>query len=106
MEYLRLFNKNIDYQTFVNSDDYLVPNTCLIKESNIVICKELISGSTTPDEPDTPDEPNIDSIGEVNENNEIIINEELLSPGTYTLKYIDGNDNPIDNFKPINEFTI
>lgn len=99
MEYLRLFNKNVDYQAFVSSDDYLVPNTCLIKESNIIICKEL-SGSTTPDEPDT------NSIGEVNENNEIIINEELLSTGTYTLKYIDNNDQIVDNFKPIIEFTI
>ena len=106
MEYLRLFNKNTDYQTFVNSNDYLVPNTCLIKEGNIIICKELISGSTTPDEPVTPDEPDTNSIGEVNENNEIIINEELLTAGTYTLKYIDNNDQIVDNFKPIIEFTI
>lgn len=101
MKYLRLFNKETDYQSFVNSSDYLVPNACLIKEGNIVICKESISGSTTPDEPDTPY-----SIGEVNENNEIIINEELLSTGTYTLKYIDNNDQIVDNFKTIIEFTI
>ena len=34
------------------------------------------------------------------------INEELLSSGTYTLKYIDSYDQVVDNFKPITDFTI
>lgn len=60
----------------------------------------------TPVEPDTPEEPTVDNIGEINESNEIIINEELLSSGTYTLKYIDSYDQVVDNFKPITDFTI
>jgi hypothetical protein len=68
------------------------------------------SGNTTPEtpvEPEIPEEPETtDSIGEIGENNVININEELLSSGTYTLKYIDNYDNVIDDFKPISEFTI
>ena len=50
--------------------------------------------------------PSTNSIGEITAENNIIINEELLSAGTYTLRYIDSNDNIIDNFKPITDFTI
>lgn len=68
------------------------------------------SGSTTPEtpvEPEIPEEPEtIDSIGEITENNVININEEQLSSGTYTLKYIDNYDEVIDDFRPISEFTI
>jgi hypothetical protein len=60
----------------------------------------------TPDEPETPDEPIVEELGQISDDNQIIINEDLLPPGTYTLKYIDGNDNAIDNFKTISEFTI
>lgn len=65
---------------------------------------EIHGDNTT--EPDTPEEPNTENIGEINENNEIIINEELLSSGTYTLKYIDDYDQVVDNFKPLTDFTI
>lgn len=78
-----------------------------IVEQMIKNATQKIDGGIINSQPtDEPEEPITEAIGEINENNEIIINEELLSPGTYTLKYIDGNDNPIDNFKPINEFTI
>ena len=50
--------------------------------------------------------PTVDSVGEITENNEILINEEMLSAGTYTLKYLDANDNVVDNSKPITNFTI
>jgi hypothetical protein len=50
--------------------------------------------------------PSTNSIGEITAENNIIINEELLSAGTYTLRYIDSNDNIISNFKPITDFTI
>lgn len=75
--------------------------------------KEAISridgGIITPEEPETPevpDEPIVEDFGQISDNNQIIINEDLLPSGTYTLKYIDGNDNAIDNFKTISEFTI
>lgn len=72
--------------------------------------KEAISridgGIITPEEPETPDEPIVEEFGQINDDNQIIINEDLLPSGTYTLKYIDGNDNAIDNFKTISEFTI
>jgi hypothetical protein len=75
--------------------------------------KEAISridgGIITPEEPETPetpDEPIVEEFGQISDDNQIIINEDLLSSGTYTLKYIDGNDNAIDNFKTISEFTI
>jgi hypothetical protein len=59
------------------------------------------SGSTTPEVP-TPNT----GVGEITEENSISINEENLSAGTYTLKYIDSNDNAIDNFRPITTFII
>lgn len=75
--------------------------------------KEAISridgGIITPEEPETPetpDEPIVEEFGQISDDNQIIINEDLLPSGTYTLKYIDGNDNAIDNFKTISEFTI
>lgn len=60
------------------------------------------SGSTTPEIPSEPDV----ELGEISEGNSISINEENLSAGTYTLKYIDANDNAIDNFRPITTFII
>jgi hypothetical protein len=62
------------------------------------------SGSTTPEIPSEP-EPDVE-LGEISEGNSISINEENLSAGTYTLKYIDANDNAIDNFRPITTFII
>ena len=53
-------------------------------------------------EPDTPS----DSIGSITENNAIIIDETQLENGTYTLRYIDSNNNIIDNFNEITSFEI
>ena len=66
------------------------------------------SGSTTPEIPSEPEpDPTPDvELGEISEGNIISINEENLSAGTYTLKYIDANDNAIDNFRPITTFII
>lgn len=50
--------------------------------------------------------PTVSGIGEITESNDILINEEMLSTGTYTLKYLDGNDNVVNNSKPITNFTI
>lgn len=78
----------------------------MIKDAIDEIHGDNTTTPDTPTEPDTPEEPTTENIGEINENNEIIINEELLSSGTYTLKYIDSYDQVVDNFKPITDFTI
>lgn len=64
------------------------------------------SGSTIPEIPSEPDPTPDVELGEISEGNSISINEEKFSAGTYTLKYIDGNDNAIDNFRPITTFII
>lgn len=38
--------------------------------------------------------------------NSIVIDETKLENGTYTLRYIDANDNIIDNFNEITSFEI
>jgi hypothetical protein len=73
---------------------------------------KIIDFSTNPNEPDVPEEPEIpeepvfEALGEITEDNIIVINENLLSEGTYTLKYLDSSDNVISNFKPLGEFEI
>lgn len=64
------------------------------------------SGTTTPEIPSEPNPTPDVELGEISEGNSISINEENLSAGTYTLKYIDANDNAIDNFRPITTFII
>lgn len=36
MKYLKLFNNNIDYQNYVKSDDYIIPNVSYVKGSDSV----------------------------------------------------------------------
>jgi hypothetical protein len=59
-----------------------------------------------PEEPETPEEPVVETLGEITEDNTITVDENLLSEGTYTLKYLDSSDNVISNFKPLGEFEI
>lgn len=59
-----------------------------------------------PEEPEIPEEPVVEALGEITEDNTIVVNENLLSEGTYTLKYLDSSDNVINNFKPLGEFEI
>ena len=61
-----------------------------------------------PVEPDTPVEPEIptENIGSITEDNSIVIDETQLENGTYTLRYIDSNENVIDNFNEITSFEI
>lgn len=42
MKYLKLFEKETDYQSFVSSSDYLVPNVCLLKEGNEIKCNDIV----------------------------------------------------------------
>jgi hypothetical protein len=61
-----------------------------------------------PTEPDVPEEPEVptESVGSITEDNSIVIDETRLENGTYTLRYVDANDNIIDNFNEITSFEI
>ena len=61
-----------------------------------------------PDIPVEPEDPDIPtgSIGSMTSDNSIVIDETQLENGTYTLRYIDANDNIIDNFNEITSFEI
>lgn len=61
-----------------------------------------------PDNPVEPDEPELPtgSIGIITSDNSILIDETQLENGTYTLRYIDENENIIDNFNEITSFEI
>lgn len=58
-------------------------------------------GNTEPEDPEIED-----AIGAIDADNTISINENMLTSGTYTLRYVDENDSIIDSFKPITSFTI
>lgn len=64
--------------------------------------------ASIPEEPDTPVEPEVptESIGSITEDNSIVIDETQLENGVYTLRYIDSNENAIDNFNEITTFEI
>lgn len=73
------------------------------------ILGEDLSEPEDPVVPPTPDpdpEPEVSNIGNVSADSGININSELLQSGTYELRYIDENDNIIENFDPITTFTI
>jgi hypothetical protein len=61
-----------------------------------------------PSIPETPVEPEIpvESIGSITDDNSIAVDETRLENGTYTLRYVDANDNIIDNFNEITSFEI
>lgn len=58
-----------------------------------------------PEEPKGPETP-MENIGSITKDNSIVIDETQLENGTYTLRYIDSNDNIIDNFNEITSFEI
>ena len=73
------------------------------------ILEESLPEPEDPVVPPTPDpepEPEVSNIGNVSADSGININSELLQSGTYELRYIDENDNIIENFDPITTFTI
>lgn len=91
----------------------------LINDSNYVslevvqqMIADAIANLNNPDpeppvepEPDTPEEPTLD-FGIITNDNSIVIDETQLENGKYTLRYIDSNDNIIDNFNEIATFEI
>jgi hypothetical protein len=52
-----------------------------------------------------PEQPS-EIVGSITNDNSIVIDETQLENGTYTLRYIDSNDNIIDNFNEITSFEI
>ena len=58
-----------------------------------------------PETPDVPEQPS-EIVGSITNDNSIVIDETQLENGTYTIRYIDSNDNIIDNFNEIASFEI
>lgn len=77
---------------------------------------DAIANLNKPEEPETPVEPEpeipvepevpTENIGSITEDNSIIIDKTQLENGMYTLRYIDANENIIDNFNEITSFEI
>ena len=58
-----------------------------------------------PETPNVPEQPSV-IVGSITNDNSIVIDETRLENGTYSLMYIDSNDNIIDNFNEITSFEI
>lgn len=100
-------------KSHTHDDRYYTKEEVLEIVANIYVeVQKMIDASINPSEPDipeepeTPEEPVIETLGEITDDNTITVNEDLLSEGTYTLKYLDSSDNVISNFKPLGEFEI
>lgn len=61
--------------------------------------------ANVPETPDVPEQPSL-IVGSITDDNSIVIDETQLENGTYSLRYIDSNDNIIDNFNEITSFEI
>ena len=72
------------------------------------VCWSVLEDSLPePEDPVVPEpEPEASNIGTVSADSGININRESLLPGTYELRYIDENDNIVENFDSITTFTI
>jgi hypothetical protein len=58
-----------------------------------------------PETPDVPEQPSV-IVGSITNDNSIVIDETQFENGNYYLRYIDSNDNIIDNFNEITSFEI
>lgn len=126
LENLSRYNDNIQLvidDRIKTSIENIVPTkvSAFENDSNYVsldVVKQMIADAIAnlnkPVEPDTPTEPDVpvepdtptENIGSITEDNSIVIDETQLENGTYTLQYIDANDNIIDNFNKITSFEI
>jgi hypothetical protein len=120
------FNKKEDFLKEVANGNILNQSIVFIKDSKEIFTHEEFYGQSLdieyctnndilrlfdpsiPEEPDTPVEPEVpvESIGSITEDNSIVIDETQLENGTYTLRYVDSNNNIIDNFNEITSFEI
>lgn len=99
---------SIEELSYYNDKLWSVINQKLEKSSIEYCTNDDILRLFDPSIPDTPVEPDvpIESIGSISEDNSIVIDETQLENGTYTLRYIDSNENVIDNFNEITSFEI
>lgn len=116
------FNKKEDFEREVANNNILDKSIVFIKDSKEIsthgtvyktVCWSILEESlpepedpVVPPTPDPEPEPEVSNIGDVSANNGININSELLQSGTYELRYIDENDNIVENFDPITTFTL
>lgn len=118
------FKNKEDFENEVAKDNILDSSIVFIQDSKEIsthgtvyktVCWSILGENSpepedpvvppTPD-PDPDPEPEVSNIGNVSASSGININSELLQPGTYELRYIDENDNIVENFDPITTFTI
>ena len=114
------FKKKENFENEVANNNILDSSIVFIQDSKEIsthgtvyktVCWSILEESSSEPEdpviPPTPDpEPEVSNIGDVSASSGININSELLQPGTYELRYIDENDNIVENFDPITTFTI
>lgn len=114
------FKNKEDFENEVANNNILDSSIVFIQDSKEIsthgtvyktVCWSILEESSPEPEdpvvPPTPDpEPEVSNIGNVSASSGININSESLLPGTYELRYIDENDNIIENFDPITTFTI
>jgi hypothetical protein len=99
-----LSNKADKIHYYTKSEvDELLSNYVSLEEVQRMIAAAL--GGAVPPTPEYP-AVSTESIGEISEGNSIVIDETKLENGTYTLRYIDSNENVIDNFGEIASFEI
>ena len=95
---------------FENDSNYVSLETVqqMIADNNVYCTNDDILRLFDSSIPETPVDPEVpvDSIGSITEDNSIVIDETQLENGTYTLRYVDSNDNIIDNFNEITSFKI
>jgi hypothetical protein len=123
------FKKKENFENEVANNNILSNSIVFIQDSREIsthgtvyktVCWSILEENLTPEPedpvvPPTPDpepdpdpvpDPEVSNIGDISASSGININSESLLPGTYELRYIDENDNIVENFDPITTFTI
>ncbi len=90
---------------FIQDSKEISTHGTVYKSVNWSILEESLPEPEDPVVPPTSD-PEVSNIGDISAGSGININSESLTAGTYELRYIDENDNIVENFDPITTFTI
>jgi hypothetical protein len=103
--YAKLEDIPTKLSSFENDNNYVSLN---VVQQMIDDAIANLNNPVEPEEPEEPTEPEVPtgSIGIITSDNSIVVDETQLENGTYTLKYIDENENIIDNFNEITSFEI
>ena len=92
---------------FIQDSKEISTHGTVYKSVNWSILEESLPEPEDPVVPPTSDpETEVSNIGDISAGSGININSESLTAGTYELRYIDENDNIVENFDPITTFTI